>query len=51
RLWEFKRSLGAHVDEYIGEFDLIIQPLVYHLFESVLPFAKKAVRKLKQLKK
>jgi serine/alanine adding enzyme len=51
RLWEFKRSLGAHVDEFIGEFDLIIQPLVYHLFESVLPLAKKAVRKLKQLKK
>lgn len=50
RLWEFKRSLGAHVDEFIGEFDLIIQPLVYHLFESVLPLAKKAVRKLKQLK-
>lgn len=51
RLWEFKRSLGAYVDEFVGEFDLIIEPLTYHLFERVLPLAKKAVRKLKQLKK
>lgn len=51
RLWEFKRSLGSFVNEYVGEFDLIIQPLVYTLFESGLPMAKKIVRKLKRLNK
>ncbi|MDP2814117.1 MAG: peptidoglycan bridge formation glycyltransferase FemA/FemB family protein [Erysipelotrichaceae bacterium] len=51
RLWEFKRSLGSFVYEYVGEFDLVIQPLVYTLFESGLPLAKKVVRKLKRLNK
>ena len=50
-LWEFKRSFGAHVIEYVGEFDLIIRPMVYRLFEKVLPMAKKAMRRLKQLNK
>lgn len=47
-LWEFKRSFGAHVVEYVGEFDLIIRPMVYRLFEKALPAAKKVMRKFKQ---
>lgn len=50
-LWEFKRSFGAHVIEYIGEFDVIIRPMMYSLFEKALPLAKRAMRKLKQLNK
>jgi serine/alanine adding enzyme len=50
-LWEFKRSFGAHVIEYVGEFDVIIRPMIYHLFEKALPLAKRAMRKLKQLNK
>lgn len=50
-LWEFKRSFGAYVIEYVGEFDVIIRPMVYHLFEKALPLAKRVMRKLKQLNK
>lgn len=50
-LWEFKRSFGAHVIEYIGEFDVIIRPMIYSLFEKALPLAKRVMRKLKQLNK
>jgi serine/alanine adding enzyme len=48
-LWEFKRSFGAWVVEYIGEFDLIIRPLTYTLFEKFLPLAKKGMRLLKHM--
>lgn len=47
-LWEFKRSFGASVVEYVGEFDCVIRPLVYVGFEKLLPFAKKAMRLLKR---
>jgi serine/alanine adding enzyme len=50
-LWEFKRSFGSQVVEYVGEFDLIIRPGIYTLFEKGLPLGKKAMRKLKQLGK
>lgn len=47
-LWEFKRSFGALVVEYIGEFDLIIHPVIYTVFEKFLPLAKKGMRWLKR---
>ncbi len=31
-LYEFKRGFGGHVEEYIGEFDLVISPFLYHLY-------------------
>jgi serine/alanine adding enzyme len=49
-LWEFKRSFGAHVIEYVGEFDVVISSMIYALFEKALPLAKKVLRKVKQLK-
>lgn len=31
-LYEFKRGFGGNVEEYIGEFDLIISKPLYHLY-------------------
>lgn len=32
-LYEFKRGFGGHVEEYIGEFDLIISKPMYNLYK------------------
>jgi serine/alanine adding enzyme len=47
-LWEFKLSFGAVVVEYVGEFDCVIRPWIYMIFEKFLPLAKKAMRLLKR---
>ncbi len=31
-LYEFKRGFGGHVEEYLGEFDLVVSPLLYRLY-------------------
>ena len=45
-LYDFKRSFGGYVEEYIGEFDLILSKPKYHLYN----FALKVYKKLKKLK-
>ena len=50
-LWEFKRSFGAVVTEYIGEFDLVVRPTVYRLFDRGLPYARKMMHKLRKMNK
>ncbi len=36
-LHEFKRQFGGRYIEFIGEFDLVINPLFYWLYETLLP--------------
>lgn len=31
-LYEFKRGFGGHVEEYLGEFDLVVSPFLYRLY-------------------
>lgn len=49
-LWEFKRSFGSIVTEYIGEFDMIVRPNIYRLFESGLPIARRMMHRIKRLR-
>ena len=47
-LYDLKRGFGGHVEEYIGEFDLIIKPImnhVYHIAFSLYGKLKKIRRK------
>ena len=51
-LWEFKRSFGATVVEYIGEFDLPVSKFWYTVFQNGIPIAKKIYhRSMKLFKK
>lgn len=36
-LYEFKKSFGGDWEEYIGEFDLIINPIVYKIASKIIP--------------
>lgn len=47
-LSEFKSAFGASVDEYIGEFDLYIYPVLSWTFAKLLPKIKKVFLKLKR---
>lgn len=40
-IYDFKRGFGGHVEEYIGEFDLIINPLLYFLYKHGFQLYKK----------
>lgn len=40
-IYDFKRGFGGHVEEYIGEFDLIINPLFYILYKYGFKLYKK----------
>ena len=46
-LYLFKKSFGGHVVELIGEFDYIISPFWYHIYN----IAFNTYHKLKNLKK
>lgn len=46
-LYDFKRGFGGQVGEYIGEFDLIINPLMNYIYEIALKIYNTA-KKLKQ---
>lgn len=51
-LWEFKRSFGAMVVEYIGEFDLPVSKFWYTVFQNGIPIAKKIYhRSMKLIKR
>ena len=47
-LYRFKKGFTGEFVEYIGEFDLIIRPFRYMLFEQGVPLMKKLVRKIKR---
>ena len=40
----FKKSFGGNYIEFIGEFDYIINPIMYFFFTKLVPFYRKLVR-------
>lgn len=46
-LTTFKSRFNAIIWEFAGEYDLIINPLLYYPIEKLLPLAKKMYRKIK----
>ncbi|MBI5974638.1 lipid II:glycine glycyltransferase FemX [Staphylococcus canis] len=53
-LWAFKKAWGTHLSEKIGEFDFVLNPVVYKAVEQFKPQLTQAkikiVRKLKAIK-
>ena len=43
-LHEFKKKFGGDYVEFIGEFDLVTNPLMYFVFTKLVPFYRKLVR-------
>lgn len=43
----FKKRLGGEYTEFIGEFDLVVNPVMYFLFTKLIPIYRKIVRKIK----
>jgi len=43
-LYEFKKGFGGHVEEYIGEFDLVVNKPIYYIY-SAFRRIKNAIRK------
>ena len=46
-LYDLKRGFGGHVEEYLGEFDLVTKPFMYHVYH--IAFA--LYGKLKKMKR
>ncbi len=46
-LSEFKGYFEGNIEEYIGEFDVVVNPFVYPIFTKGLPYMKKILKKLK----
>lgn len=44
----FKKRLGGEYTEFIGEFDLVVNPVMYFLFTKLIPVYRKIIRKIKQ---
>ena len=40
-IYDFKRGFGGHVEEYIGEFDLIINKFMYLMYKYGFSLYKK----------
>jgi len=45
-LYRFKKGFGGEFTEFIGEFDLVISPLLYALWTKVLPAFKRYKKRL-----
>lgn len=43
----FKKRLGGEYTEFIGEFDFVVNPVMYFLFIKLIPMYRKIVRKIK----
>lgn len=44
-IYDFKRGFGGHVEEYIGEFDLVINKFMYFMYNHVFDIYKKIMMK------
>lgn len=47
-LYDLKRGFGGHVEEYLGEFDLVTNSFMYHMYNIAFPMygkLKKIVRR------
>ena len=40
-LYQFKSQFNPTIEEYIGEFDLILSPILYHILQAILKNRKK----------
>lgn len=49
-LYDFKRRFGGRFVEYLGEFDLINQPLRYRFFTNLYPWIRRIKRKLVRMR-
>ena len=47
-LSKFKIKFVPQVFEYVGEFDMPVDKVMYLGFEKLLPMAKKAIKKIKK---
>ena len=47
-LSKFKIKFVPHIFEYVGEFDMPVDKVMYLGFEKLLPMAKKAIKKIKK---
>ena len=47
-LFDFKRKFNPDIYEFIGEFDLVLKPFVYHMIEKYLPKLRRFVNKFKK---
>ena len=45
-LYRFKKGFGGEFTEFVGEFDLVVNPLLYGIWTKVLPAFKKYKKKL-----
>ena len=45
-LYRFKKGFGGEFTEFVGEFDLVVDPLMYGIWTKVLPEFKKYKKKL-----
>ncbi len=50
-LHDFKKKFGGDYVEFIGEFDLITNKIMYFLFTKLVPFYRKIIRSLSKRKK
>ncbi len=50
-LTNYKSKYNAIVLEYAGEYDLIINPIIYQLVDKLLPLVKKVYKKVAKLKR
>ncbi len=40
----FKKRLGGEYNEFIGEFDLVTSPLMYYLYNLIIPLRRKIIK-------
>lgn len=50
-LYRFKKGFNGEFTEFIGEYDLVYQPMVYRLYQTLEPVYYQGVRKLIALRK
>ena len=50
-LTKFKSNWLMDVEEYIGEFNIVLDPLVYHAFDTVYPWVLKKAAQIRSGKK
>lgn len=47
-LWIYKDRFNPKAVEYLGEFDFAVKPFIYKLFNTLVPLAKKILRKVRR---
>jgi peptidoglycan pentaglycine glycine transferase (the first glycine) len=50
-LYRFKKGFNATYTEFIGEYDLVYDPVSYRLWQAIVPFYSNTAKKLVRLRK